>query len=164
MAWNSWRNWLAPLSGVLSVLVSAGVSYWVAVATISPIQDRQMRIDKLDELATSSNQLLGLGAQVVVRLASEQGFDDLKGRINEASANQSAYVAELPTIFGRSVGEDVESYQMALGDFIKSTNAMKGPQDFKRWSVSFDGVVNATDRLKREIRPTIGVAAPIDSN
>lgn len=53
---------------------------------------------------------------------------------------------------------------MALGDFIKSTNAMKGPQDFKRWSVSFDGVVNATDRLKREIRSTIGVAAPIDSN
>jgi hypothetical protein len=156
-------NWKALLAHpFVNMIVAAGVggavSLAVALLTIAPGQDRQMRLEQLTEFATSADDVVGLGTEFVAKLNIQQDLGETKLAIGRASTKQAIAAESLVDIFGPSIADEARGYQSALIAFVESTNRLESPEQIRDWVVKFDELRIAQRNLKTSMRGVLQIA------
>ena len=143
---------------IAAALTGGVVSLGVALLTIAPGQDRQMRLEQLTEFSTTADDVLGLGTEFVAKINVQQDLGDTKLAISRASAKQAIAAESLVDVFGPTVEDEARGYQAALIAFVESTNRLQGPDGIREWVVSFDELRTAQRNLKSSMRGVLQIA------
>ncbi|TGT91723.1 MULTISPECIES: hypothetical protein [unclassified Mesorhizobium] len=152
------HNATSAIVGALAAgVVSWPVSYFVAVSSMKPAQDRQMRLEQLKDFSKDADTFISLGTKVVSRINVSQPLDDVKVAISDASGLQAVNTQSLISVFGAEIQPAAEGYQDALNKFVTTTNSLHEPGQIKSWVEAFDGVVNAQIALKERIYSELDV-------
>jgi len=151
----------ALVGAVAAAAVGAPISYWVAMSTIAPSQDRQMRLEQVTEFSASADQFLSLGTQIVPRLNVGGDLSGAKVAIADASGQQSVTAEGLLSVFGPKVSVQAASYQAALANFVTTTNDLQGPEQIRDWAEAFDGVVTAQREFKMSMNSELGIVSEL---
>lgn len=138
----------AIIGAVVGGLVSWPVSYRVAMATIEPSQDRQLRLEQMAAFSQEADDFLSLGTKIVPRLNASAPIDSEKIAIADASGRQTIRTESLIGLFGPGIRPAAQEYQSALVKFVATTNELQSPAGIKVWVEAFDGVVVTQSRLK----------------
>lgn len=141
----------AVIGAVASAVVSLPVSYWVAVTTSAPNQDRQMRLEQATKFASGAGDFLNLGLQIVPRLNSQAPLDQTKIAIADESGKQAINAQALIEVFGPSLKTEASDYQTALNQFVRTTNRLKAADQIKEWATAYDGVVTTQNALTKRM-------------
>lgn len=151
------------ISAVAGGLISWPISYRVAMSTIGPSQDRQMRLEQVTSFSAAADEFLTLGVQIVPRLNVRQPLDEAKLAIVNASGRQAVNVQGLIDAFGPSLKPEAFGYQSALNEFVKTTNALQSPGQIKDWVTAYDGVLVAQHALKSRMYVMLDIKTGMDA-
>lgn len=138
----------AIIGAVVGAMVSWPVSHNVAMSTIAPSQDRQMRLEQVVEFSQEADEFLSLGVKIIPKLNAKSSFNEEKIAIADASGRQAIKAQSLIDLFGSDIEQAATAYQTALEKFVKTTNNLQDPSGIKGWVEALDGVVTTQRLLK----------------
>lgn len=148
---NPWAQLLA------SALVAGLISYYTAMATVAPSQDRQARLEGAVQFALSTKTIAGLSADFISAINATGDLTTAKAALRREVAEQIAGLQGLSGLFGSDVITAATEYETALSAFAASINATTSAKEIGSWSTGFDGVVNSHERLKAAMLAELGM-------
>ncbi|ESX47736.1 hypothetical protein NLY43_04305 [Mesorhizobium sp. C416B] len=142
---------------VVSVLVSAIVSYVTVQYTNDAGQDRNLKLTQISEFDKSSGDIISLSGNFIQSVNGKSDVNSSKTMLRSGLAKQIADTESLKAVFGRSIGEESEDYLDAIAMFDRAIDRYSGPTDIGPWINGFDKVLATKGVLSKQLYSQVGL-------
>lgn len=131
-----------------ATLISAAVSYGVAMIQVGPTQDRQAKLETTVQFALSTNGIVSLSSDFLGAITQDADLSSAKAELRRELGVQLNSAQSILPMFGPGVRDAADKYMEELQAFSAIIGRIDNALNIGEWAVALDQVVIAHGNLQ----------------
>lgn len=148
------------LTFIAVTLVSALVSYGVAMLQVGPTQDRQAKLETTVQFALSTNGIVSLSSDFLAAIAGESDLSGVKAELRRELGIQLNSAQAILPMFGSGVRDAADRYMEEIQTFSAVIGTTENANSIGEWATALDRVVVAHSNLQGAMLGEVGGKQP----